>query len=169
LIQAYETSSQRGVLARVLAFFKEAMGVDLESIERDELRFVVREKHQKGRDLGTYGMGMQRVFHIALRFASVAGGVLLLDDFETSLHAGVYAPLVCLLCDLAREFHVQVFLSTHSAEVVHAWTTPSLRSAVVGYGLRRVPGQETSEAVRFGGEKLHALHEAFGFDLRGVC
>jgi len=171
LLAANEASSRTGVKAEILEFLRERFASSIESIELvDTLsRFHVRERgRSEAEDLSSYGEGMQRVFHIAMLFASVPGGVLLIDEFENAIHPGAFVPFANLLQALAARFKVQVFLSTHSAEVVDAWTSSeSLRADVVGYGLRRKGGGGI-EAVRFDGERLHALKEAIGFDLRGL-
>jgi AAA domain, putative AbiEii toxin, Type IV TA system/ParB-like nuclease domain len=172
LVAANEASSRTGVKAEIFAFFRERFVATLEGIELVNTlsRFHVRETGRvQAEDLGSYGEGMQRVFHIAMLFANVPGGVMLIDEFENAIHAGAFVPFATLIQDLARRFNVQVFLSTHSAEVVDAWTSSeALRAEVVGYGLRRAATGRI-EAVRFDGERLHSLKEAFSFDLRGLA
>ncbi|MEP7120018.1 MAG: AAA family ATPase [Byssovorax sp.] len=171
LVAANEASSRTGVKAEILTFLRDRFVGTLEGIELvDTLsRFHVRESGRtQAEDLGSYGEGMQRIFHIAMLFANVPGGIMLIDEFENAIHAGAFVPFAGLIRELAHRFNVQVFLSTHSAEVVDAWTsTETLRAEVVGYGLRRAATGRI-EAVRFDGERLHALKEAFSFDLRGL-
>jgi ABC-type transport system involved in cytochrome c biogenesis ATPase subunit len=168
---ANEASSKAGVKAEILSFLSERFAKGVESIELigSPSRFHVREQGRaEAEDLGIYGEGMQRVFHIAMLFASVRDGILLIDEFENAVHASAFVPFAELIQTLAKRFGVQVFLSTHSAEVVEAWTsTKALCTDVVGYGLRP---RETRgmEAVRFDGEQIHSLVEALGFDLRGL-
>lgn len=172
LVAANEASSRTGVKAEILSFIRERFVGNLEGIELvDTLsRFHVRERgRNQAEDLGSYGEGMQRVFHIAMLFASVPGGVLLIDEFENAIHASAFVSFAGLIQELAVRFNVQVFLSTHSSEVVDAWTSSEgLRADVVGYGLRRTK-ENHIEAVRFDGERLHSLKEAFNFDLRGLA
>lgn len=171
LRSANEASSRTGVKADILSFLRDRFVATLEGIELvDELsRFHVREHgRSQAEDLSSYGEGMQRVFHIAMLIASVPGGILLIDEFENAIHARAFVPFAQLLQELATRFKVQLFLSTHSAEVVDAWTSSeTLRADVVGYGLRRASSGRI-EAVRFDGARLHELREAFGFDLRGL-
>lgn len=155
---------------QLLRLLRAVLGVSVTAIESTpgSGRVMVREQGGQVRDLLTYGHGMQRIVHIACACASVPGGLLLIDQAETSIHASIHAPLALLLWELARVFCVQVFLTTHSAEVIAAWTGAALREDVVGYGLRRGAGGQPGEVLRFSGERLGAMQEAFGFDLRGL-
>ncbi len=172
LVAANEASSKAGVKKEIIEFLRETLVDGLESIELVNAlsRFHVREHHrQQPEDLATYGEGMQRIFHIAMLFANARQGVMLIDEFENAIHVRALVPFASLLQQLALKFQVQVFLSTHSAEVIDAWTSSEkLRADVVGYGLRRTEDKRI-EAVRFDGERIHKLKEAFGFDLRGLA
>jgi len=171
LEEAHDASVRLGKKDRIVDFLRSTFSAQLQTIDRVDgftSGFAIREKGREAAlDLAAYGDGMQRAFYLAMLFALVEGGVLFLDEFENAIHARALHPLAKLLSQLATEFRVQVFLSTHSAEAIDAWTQPDLMNQVAGYGLRRSEGGAI-EAVRFDGERLHRLREAIGFDLRGL-
>ncbi|MBG6243325.1 MAG: ATP-binding protein [Candidatus Symbiopectobacterium sp. Dall1.0] len=81
----------RLALSLVIDFMKrvEESIIDIRYTEEmDVKRFLVDSKHSLDRsfDLTSYGEGIQRIFYIALAFASCRNGVLLIDEYETAIH-----------------------------------------------------------------------------------
>ena len=65
--------------------------VDLEILLSPEItssRFSIYIQHKKLglAPLSSFGDGMRRLLHIALKLASVRGGVLLIDELEATIH-----------------------------------------------------------------------------------
>ena len=107
------------------------------------------------------------MFEIGLLCAGVRGGVLLVDEFENAIHTELLMGFTRLVQDLAVELNVQVFLSTHSKEAIDAFVLNGYRTQdVVGYAISRTDGNV--RARRYDGSRLHQLHDAVDFDLRGV-
>ena len=118
-------------------------------------------------DLSTFGDGLRRVFEIGLLLASVRGGVLLIDEFESSLHPQLLKSLARIVQELATKLNVQVFLTTHSKEALDAFITNNHRlDDIAAYALQH--GRQGVDVRRFDGNQLLLLHEAADFDLRGV-
>lgn len=113
------------------------------------------------------GDGLRRVFEIGLLLASVRGGVLLIDEFESSLHPQLLRDFIRIVQQLATEHNVQVFLTTHSKEALDAFISNNQRpDDIAAYALRHRP--QGVDVRRFDGKQLLLLHEAADFDLRGV-
>lgn len=113
--------------------------------------------------------GVRRMLSIAGSVASKQhhNGIVLIDDFDVFIHIRNFTPFVELIHDLAVTNNVQLFLSTHSAEMIHTWVADQTRwKDVVGYGFCHRDG--ILQALRFDGERLCLLHESFGFDMRCV-
>ena len=107
------------------------------------------------------------MFEIGLLCAGVRGGVLLVDEFENAIHTELLMEFTRLVQDLAVELNVQVFLSTHSKEAIDAFVLNGYRADdVVGYAISRT--RDGVRARRYDGNRLHKLHDAVDFDLRGV-
>ena len=56
-------------------------------------------------------------------------GTLLIDEFENGLHWSVQAELWKLICRLSEKLNIQIFVATHSRDII--WT---LQQAVLAVG-----------------------------------
>lgn len=68
--------------------------------------------------LSTYGDGIKKVLSLANGIASAAGGILLIDEIETSINYKYYGEVFSFIIMAAQQFHVQVFITTHNSEVI---------------------------------------------------
>ena len=163
-------SLEAGTKQAIIEFIREHLDPKLCNIELADRfnRFLVsHEGFEKAPDLATFGEGVRRVFEIGLLFAGVRGGVLLVDEFENSIHTELLPDVACLVRDLAKELNVQVFLSTHSKETIDAFVLNGTQvDDVVGYAMSR--NGDTVKAGRYDGGQLRRLHEAIDFDLRCI-
>ena len=66
------------------------------------------------------GEGFNRMLGLALFMSEVTGGLLLIDEIENGLHHSVQEEVFSTLLDLARDFDVQIFATTHSSECIRA-------------------------------------------------
>ena len=170
LTEANEAAVEAGVKAKVIGFIVEHVDKAITSIElvREPNRFLVsQEGFDQASDLSSFGDGMRRIFEIGLLFASVRGGVLLIDEFENAIHTALLGPFTRIVQELAVEHNVQVFLTTHSKETLDAFIKNDYRTGdIAGYGICRDP--DGAHARRFGGDRLLRLNTAVDFDLRGI-
>ena len=170
LVKANEASLEAGTKAKVIDFIREHVDARMINIELadEQRRFLVSHPDfERAPDLSSFGDGLRRVFEIGLLFASVRGGVLLIDEFESAIHPQLLQGFTRLVQELAVLHNVQVFLTTHSKEALDAFITNNQRAGdIAAYALRRCP--EGVGVRRFDGHQLLLLHEAADFDLRGV-
>ena len=170
LARCNKASLEAGTKQRIIDFIRERIDPGLRNVELADRfnRFLVsHDDFDKAPNLAAFGEGVRRVFEIGLLFAGVHGGVLLVDEFENAIHTELLVEFASLVQDLAAELDVQVFLSTHSKEAVDAFIQDGRRTdEVVGYAINRTDA--AAKARRYDGRKLHRLHEAVDFDLRGV-
>ena len=68
--------------------------------------------------LGSLGEGMRRLLALSIALANTKGGTLLIDEIDTGLHYSVLAQMWQLVAEAARQFDIQVFATTHSADCV---------------------------------------------------
>lgn len=171
LVKANEAALEASTKAIVIDFIKEQVDPRILNIElvdeRDGFR-VIHQNLQPPPDLSSFGDGLRRVFEIGLLFATVRGGVLLIDEFESAIHPQLLTAFTRIVQELATQHNVQVFLTTHSKEALDAFLLNDYATNdIAGYAICR-----TDEGVgvrRFGGEKLVRLHKALDFDLRGMA
>lgn len=170
LVRANEVALATGSKEKVIEFIREKIDPRLINIELvdEHRRFLVsHQDFDTAPDLSSFGDGMRRIFEIGLLFASVRGGVLLIDEFENAIHPELLIAFTRVVQELAKEHNVQVFLTTHSKEALDAFILNGYATDdIAGYALCR---RESGVVVRrFDGEKLVRLHKALDFDLRGM-
>ncbi|MBD5155552.1 MAG: AAA family ATPase [Oscillibacter sp.] len=66
--------------------------------------------------VSTYGDGIKRVLMLANAIARSAGGVLLIDEAETAIHAQYYNDIFRFLVKACKKFEIQLFITTHNIE-----------------------------------------------------
>ena len=171
LARADETALEVGTKDKVINFIKTHLNPGITNIELadDQRRFLVRHvDFERTPDLSSFGDGVRRVFEIGLLFASVRGGVLLIDDFECAIPPQLLTTFTSVVRELALEHNVQVFLTTYSKEAVDAFVlSEHTPEDLAAYAICR--DQDGVAARRFDGEQLARLHKALDFDLRGAA
>lgn len=120
----YSKAVQSKSIERIINFIRDFILPKIKDIRlADELqRFrVLDEDFPIAMDLSSYGEGVQRVFFVSLLFAAAEHGVLLLDEFENAIHVELLAHFAEFIEELANEFDVQVFITSHSKECIDAF------------------------------------------------
>ena len=164
---------EAGVKGKVVAFIREHLDTAIKDVDQTTARYaqkftrflVEHESMLPAPDLAQFGDGLQRIFYIGLLFAYAKDGVVLIDEFESAIHFKLLRSFTKLVQELAVEFNVQVFLTTHSKECVDAFVQNDYRlDDIAAYTLR---GSD-AEAVcyRYPGEQLETLLEAVNIELR---
>lgn len=72
--------------------------------------------------LNSMGDGMLRVLQLALKLFAAKGGFLLIDEFENGLHYSVQERIWALLFDMADQYDIQIFATTHSWDCIESFT-----------------------------------------------
>ena len=124
----------------------------------------IRHRERGLLPISLFGDGVRRTLTYALALAEVRGGVLLIDELETAIHASVLGPIFAWLLKACRHFNVQLFATTHSLEAVDAVLAACEKdqmSEVVAYRL------SPERVKRFSGELLHGMRTDMGLDIRG--
>lgn len=68
--------------------------------------------------LSTYGDGIKKVLSLANAIVESSGGILLIDEIDTSIHYKYYEDIFSFLIKACMKFDVQVFITTHSKEAI---------------------------------------------------
>lgn len=169
LRNCHSQSLKGGSKQTIIKFITEHIDSGVQGIELDENdRFTVVHKYiSPNPDLTKFGEGIQRIFKIGLLFAGAKNGIVIIDEFENAIHASILPKLVKLVYDLACQFNVQIFLSSHSKECIDAFTQcPDLPlTDFSAYGLVEQNG--SIQCAHFSGPRLSELITTIDFDLRG--
>lgn len=67
-----------------------------------------------------YGDGIKKMLFILNKLFDSADSLLLIDEIETGLHKKYYDTLFPVIFELAKKLNVQLFIATHSMEVIEA-------------------------------------------------
>ncbi|MDB9456755.1 AAA family ATPase [Dolichospermum circinale] len=130
-------------------------------------RFNIYIQHEKLglAPVSTFGDGIRRLLHIALKLASVKGGILLIDELESTIHTEALQNSFQWLVKWCTEMDVQLFATTHSLEAVDALLeVTESDSDLVLYRLE--PKEEKTKVVRHDGHRLRRLREELGQEVR---
>jgi hypothetical protein len=138
----------------------------LEILSRQGIRPTLYIQHdQVGlAPLSAFGDGVRRTLMMALALYSVTGGVLLIDEIETSIHISALGQIFEWLTKASAKQDVQLFATTHSLEAVDAM----LKATAIGTDDIVVYRLDASgkPARRFSGDLLHRLRFERGLDVR---
>jgi len=122
--------------------------------------------------LSTYGDGIKKVLALANAIVQAAGGVLMIDEVETAIHAKYYDEVFRFVVKACKQFDVQVFITTHSAEAIdgllgtqdYAAQNESDDISVVTF--RRDTAEKRTYSRVLSGKHVYSNREQFGFEVR---
>lgn len=131
-------------------------------------RFIVDSNRfsDKNLEITNYGEGLQRIFELALSFAYSRNGIVCIDEFETAIHTSLLIEFTKFIQELAEEFNVQVFLTSHSKESIDAFVNNGYRNdEISAYHLTN--NDNVIEKKYISGERLQYLVKNISLDIRG--
>jgi AAA15 family ATPase/GTPase len=88
------------------------------AIDRDAIRVAHEDRGIV--DLSTFGDGMRRAFAMSNALLMAGGGILLIDEIESALHARALDSLFPWLISAAKAADVQIVATTHSLDAIDA-------------------------------------------------
>ncbi|WP_305453650.1 AAA family ATPase [Bacillus mycoides] len=140
-------------------------------IVQDDDRYIhcIVSKNNGLMPLSIYGDGIKKVIALASGIISSKNGILLVDEIETSIHKKIMPRVFHWLIESCRKFSVQLFLTTHSLEVVDEILNAN-PSAIEKDVLRLVTlkKNETRTIARvLTGKEAIKLRNNFDMELRG--
>ena len=89
---------------------------------------VISLRGRRGRfPLKTMGDGLTRLFHIALSIVNAQDGTVLIDEFENGLYWETQQELWPVIFEVAAQFNVQVFATSHSNDCLSSFVSASAK------------------------------------------
>lgn len=117
--------------------------------------------------LYSYGDGMKKILTLASYVLNAKGGVLLIDEIETSLQASHLKRVFAWLLQACRQFEVQLFVTTHSLEAVSALAGCAVEDRECDLVCYRLEADgEKLFAKRFSENRLDSIVNGRGIDVR---
>ena len=120
--------------------------------------------------LSTYGDGIKRALVLANEIARARGGILLIDEIETSIHKQFYDDIFSFVVKACMQYDVQLFITTHSLEAVDGiLNTQDYKESISADNinvitLRRDGSKTLSRSLK--GFDVYKDREEFGFEVR---
>jgi len=115
--------------------------------------------------LNLMGEGFQRLLDVVSAIAQMKDGVVLIDEIDNGLHYSVLRILWKGILQAAREYDVQIIVTTHSAEALRhlTWVLDeeeyaSYRNDIAAYTLIRAK-DDTVKSFRYDSEQLEFAME----------
>lgn len=170
LFKSHEKSVETKSIDKILDFIRTHVDNGIEKIdlvgEGDLQRFLVTHKdYKEAIDITHFGDGLQRIFQITLLFATVKNGVLLIDEIENAIHHDLFKNFTRFIEDLAEEFNVQLFITSHSKECINSFfDNGNQNTNLSAYSL--VKKGEKIELQYTEGERFGRMIKNFDTDLR---
>jgi len=93
------------------------------------IHLELKRQHEDFMPLSLFGDAIKKVTHIVLNLINYNSAVLLIDEIENGIHHSVQEDFWGFLFKLATEFEVQIFATSHSAEMIRAFDKVCLNSA----------------------------------------
>lgn len=166
-VEALGTTVRRRVLD-VLQRVDPAL-IDLRVVALENSVAQLRAEH---RDMGScalewLGDGLVETLNYLTLMLEAENGILLFDEFGTALDAKNQTLVVGALLEAARDFRVQLFLSTHSLEVVDALLADAPVDSLLLMQMKSEGGSVSLDTLEH--DEAKALRDDLGFDLRRVA
>lgn len=163
----YHKSVQSKSLPKILDFVKKIVPTisDIRLVDEWQRFLVTDSIFDSAKDLTEYGEGLQRIFFIALLFASAQNGVILIDEFENAIHVDLISDFAVLISELTKIFNVQVFLTSHSKECIDAFVL-NIQDLSELSACALVDNAGEIKAREFSGIEFKSLIESGNVDLR---
>lgn len=130
----------------------------------------IRHKKLGDMPVSTYGDGLKKVLVIANAIAQAAGGILLFDEAETSIHKRYYDDIFRFAVKACMTFDVQLFITTHSIEAIDGilatqdYDKQATSDDICVCTIKR-EGNDTLSRI-LSGREVYENREAFGFEVR---
>lgn len=150
-------------------FDKDIIGIEMVEENRKTVPFIEHEKLGI-MTLSTYGDGLKKVLLLGSSIINAENGVLLIDEVETAIHIDAFIDVFKWFIKALKRYNVQVFMTTHSIEVVDAILTSQkdldntdfLKDSLRVITIKNSTGQQTKARILNG---LKAYDSRFDFEM----
>ena len=133
LARMYDAAKFKGQAQKLLSALQliepTIINVDMLNLGEPAL-YVTRQNEQFPLPLATYGDAIIKVAFYVLQIITNPNTILLLDEVENGIHYTNQPKFWAWLFDLATEFDVQIFATTHSREMIEAYAQTAIEKGM---------------------------------------
>ena len=131
----------------------------------------IKHKNLGNMPLSTYGDGIKKVLSIANGIAQAANGVLMIDELETAIHYKYYDDIFKFLVKACKQFNVQLFVTTHSADAIDKLLATQEYDHSDADDISVITFKKDPESMHtltriLTGRRVYSSREAFDFEVR---
>lgn len=134
LAEKYDAAKFKGQAHKLLSALQliepTIVNVDMLNLGETAL-YVMRQNEQFPSPLSTYGDAIRKIALYVLLIINNPNSILLLDEVENGIHYTNQPKFWSWLFDLATEFDVQIFATTHSREMIEAYAQTAIEKDMV--------------------------------------
>lgn len=134
LIKAYDELKRKGHGHKLLSAFQ-LIEPTIESIEVLNLQHPTIHLTRKGEhiplSLSYFGDAMAKIAAYTIALINKSDCIILLDEIENGIHYTNQPKFWAWLFDLATEFDIQIFATTHSREMIEAYAQTAIEKDMV--------------------------------------
>ncbi|OAD22716.1 ATPase-like protein [Candidatus Thiomargarita nelsonii] len=122
---------------------------DVRTLNIGEPSIYLQRKNEEHMPLSLFGDSLNRATDFLMKLVNNQNGILLIDEIENGFHHTSLRELWRLLFDLTAEFNVQIFATTHSLEMLQAFTAVSsqIEDGEAGYYFEFARHIKTSQII----------------------
>lgn len=133
LAEKYDAAKFKGQAQKLLSALQlvepTIVNVDILNLKEPAL-YVMRQNEQLPLPLATYGDAIIKIAFYVLLIINRPNTTLLLDEVENGIHYTNQPKFWAWLFDLATEFDIQIFATTHSREMIEAYAQTAIEKGM---------------------------------------
>lgn len=109
------------MLGVLIEFDEDIIGLNVDSKGNSALRkryMILSKNHKEAIPLELYGDGMKKAILLMSAVIASKNGILLIDEFETSIHTSAMNKIFSWILSTAVKLNIQLFITSHSKEAI---------------------------------------------------
>jgi len=134
LASEFDQADFNGNSDRVLNFIKliDKTIVQVKAFNLGEHTFYLKREEGGFLPISLFGEAIIKITDIVLKIINYKSSILLIDEIENGIHHTNQLEFWKMLFKLAKEFDIQIFATTHSGEMIRAFTNAGLEELEAG-------------------------------------
>lgn len=109
------------MLGVLIEFDEDIIGLNVDSKGNSAWRkryMILSKNHKEAIPLELYGDGMKKAILLMSAVIASKNGILLIDEFETSIHTSAMNKIFSWILSTAVKLNIQLFITSHSKEAI---------------------------------------------------